>query len=153
MRALFMRPGQLEASRGERGHLTYQGRTQVRGVARRAKLELHDLEISAVLAADEPGAIQTAELAAFVLDYLGVVVVMPELSPRTPTETLLRPLLAAGDTVLVVANEPFLSSLAAAVAGRPSFPNFSLGELAMLEDRRPFGTFREGESMRPLLLA
>jgi len=133
--------------------LAAHGRTQVRGVARRAKLELHDLDVAAVLVADDPAAIQAAELASSVLDYLGVVRVMPELSPKTPPATLLKTLLTAGETVLVVAEEPFLSALAAAAAGRPSFPTFSLAELAVLEDRRPFGTFREGESMRPLLLA
>lgn len=153
MRTLFMRPGQTDEIRGTRSFLTLHGRAQVRGVARRAKLELADLDIAAVLVADDPAAIQTAELASGVLDYIGLVRVMPELAAGTPAPTLLKPIMAAGDIVLVVAGEPFLSTLAAAIAGRPSFPTFALAELAMLEDRRPYGSFREGESMRPLFLA
>ena len=57
------------------------------------------------------------------------------------------------EAVLVVADEPALSRIAAALAGRPSFPTLTPGELAVLDERRPSCTFREGASMAPLLLA
>lgn len=154
MRTLLMRPGrELEESRPAARALSATGRTTVRGVAHRLKVEIVDLDLIAIVSAPLPAAVQTAELVAGALDYLGVVRVMPELVSPTPAETQLRAILALGEVVLVVADEPFLSSLGAALVGRPSFPTFVPGQVALLENRRPFGTWREGGSMQPLLLA
>jgi phosphohistidine phosphatase SixA len=154
MRIFLMRPGgEVEDPRPASRHLSATGRTTVRGVVHRLKLELGTIDLTAIVTAPSPAAIQSAELVAGSLDFLGVVRVMPELVAPTPPDTQLRALLGLGEGLLVVADEPFLSSLGAALAGRPTFPTFVSGQIALLEDRRPFGTWTEGASMKPLLLA
>lgn len=151
MRTLFLRPG-THAEAPSLG-LSGPGRTAVRGTTYRARRELSPFELAAVVCANDPPSIQAAELAAGVLDFLGPVVVLAEIGPTTPPEVLLGKVLPLGETVLVVADEPALSRIAATLAGRPSFPTLTPGELAVLDERRPSCTFREGASMAPLLLA
>lgn len=155
MRILLVRPGSFdeEAGRPASRHLSAGGRAAVRNVVFRVKNALHDLDVGAVLTAPSPECVQTAELAAGAFDFLGVVKVWTSLVSPTPPTTLLGPLLAAADTVVVVADEPFLSGLGAAIAGRPSFPTQVPAQLSLLEDRKPFGFWREGSTMQPLLLA
>ena len=154
MRTWLMRAGaEVEDPRPSARYLSASGRTAVRSVVHRLKLELGELDLTAIVASPGPAAVQTAELVAEALDFLGVVKVMPELVAPTPPGTQLRTILGLGDAVLVVADEPFVSSLGAALAGRPSFPTLVPAQIALLEDRRPFGTWREGASMQPLTLA
>ncbi len=152
MRTLLLRPGSCADTATAR-YLSLAGRSVVRGVLRRVGLEAPALEPSAILSAAAPDCVQTAELAAFALDYLGEVRVMPALVAPTPPQALLGLLLAQGPSIVIVADEPFLSALGAALAGRPSFPLHTPGQASLLEDRRPVGYWRDGASMQTLLLA
>lgn len=136
-------------------HLSLAGRASVREVLRHVRLEGPPFEPTAIVAAPAPSCVQTGELAAASLDFLGVVKVLPALVAPTPGEVALVALLAhdAHDVLVVVADEPFLSSLGAAIAGRPSFPTHTHGQASLFEGRSPVGYWRAGTSMQMLLLA
>ncbi|MBL0193873.1 MAG: hypothetical protein IPQ09_06535 [Myxococcales bacterium] len=147
--ALLLRPGACDSGSP---HLSLAGRAAVREVLRRVGLEGPLVEPTAIVSAPSPACVQTAELAASALDYLGAVAVLPGLVAPSPAEVVLRGLVGH-DVLIVVADEPFLSSLGAAIAGRPSFPTHTPGQASLFDGRSPVGYWRAGASMQQLLLA
>lgn len=147
--ALLLRPGACDAGRA---HLSLAGRAAVREVLRRVGLEGPTLDPTAIVTAPSPSCVQTAELAASALDYLGAVLVVPGLVAPAPAEVALRDLVVH-DVLVVIADEPFLSSLGAAIAGRPSFPTHTSAQASLFDGRSPVGYWRTGASMQRLLLA
>ena len=147
--ALLLRPGACDPGCP---HLSLAGRAAVREVLRRVRLEGPALEPAAVVTAPSPSCVQTAELAANALDYLGAIVALPGLVAPAPAEVALRDLVGH-DVLVVIADEPFLSSLGAAIAGRPSFPTHTPAQASLFDGRSPVGYWRTGASMQRLLLA
>ena len=132
-------------------HLWRQGRRVVRALGTLVK-RAESPEITAVLTSPHPASVQTAELFAERVDYLGVVEAVPALAGGVPAEVVMQPILARGGTVLVVAEEPLLSDLGAFVVSRPSFPQLMHAQISVLEDRKPAWRLRPGDLARQLLL-
>lgn len=61
-------------------------------------------------------------------------------------------LLARGERLLVVAEEPALAQLGAFLVGRPTFPPAVPGQVSVIQDRKPAWCLRPGELGRQLLL-
>jgi phosphohistidine phosphatase SixA len=76
---------------------------------------------------------QTAELLADGLDYLGVVQVLPTLRPGSHPRRAAEELVAHGASVVVVGHEPMISTLGAFLLGRPSFPPFRTAQACAIE--------------------
>lgn len=115
--------------------LTARGREHARGLARL----LRDLAIEpdAVVSSPLPRAMQTAELVAEGLDYLGLVEVLPALRPGAHPRLAAEEMVARGAAVVAVGHEPMISSLGAFLLGRPSFPPFRTAQACLIDDGRP----------------
>lgn len=120
--------------------LSARGREAARGLAR--LLREQRVELDAVVASPLPRAMQTAELVASGLDYLGVVEALAALAPGRHPRRAAEELPARGRAVLVVGHEPTLSSLGAYLLGRPSFPPFRTAQCAAIEQGAPTFTAR-----------
>lgn len=120
--------------------LTARGREHARGVARLLR-EL-SVEPDAVVSSPLPRAMQTAELVADGLAYLGVVEVLPALRPGAHPRVAAEELVTYGQVVVVVGHEPTISALGAFLVGRPSFPPFRTAQASLIEDGRPTFTCR-----------
>src|SRR5205085_6774843 len=115
--------------------LSARGREAARGLAR--LLREQNVELDAVVSSPLPRALQTAELVAGGLDFLGVVEAMPELAPGCHPRRAAEELGARGRAVLVVGHEPTISSLGAFLLGLPSFPAFRTAQCAAIESGKP----------------
>lgn len=95
-----------------------------------------------ILCSPLPRAVQTAELLAASLDYLGAIssrrCFEPSAHPRVAAEELM----AAGAAVLVVGHEPAVSTLGAFLLGLPAFPSFRTAQCCAIEDGKPTFTAR-----------
>ncbi len=115
--------------------LSARGREAARGLARLLR-EQH-VELDGVVSSPLPRAMQTAELLAAGLDFLGVVEALPALAPGCHPRRAAEELATRGQAVLVVGHEPTMSSLAAYLIGRPSFPSFRTAQCAAIERGTP----------------
>jgi phosphohistidine phosphatase len=115
--------------------LSPRGREAARILAR--LLRGQRIEIDAVLSSPLPRAVQTAELVAAGLDYLGDVVSRRCFEPGAHPRVAADVILASGGSVLVVGHEPSISALGAYLYGRPSFPPFRTAQCCAIEDGRP----------------
>ena len=79
-------------------------------------------------------AVQTAELIAERLDFLGVIEALPALVPGVPPRVAASELPSRGAAVAVVGHEPGISMLCAYLAGRPSFPPLQKAQVVLIED-------------------
>jgi len=120
--------------------LSAKGREAARGLARLLR-EQH-VELDAVVTSPLPRALQTAELIADGLDYLGVVEALPSLAPGCHPRRAADELASRGEAVLVVSHEPTISALAAYLFGRPAFPPFRTAQCAAMENGKPTFTAR-----------
>ena len=89
-----------------------------------------------------PRAVQTAELLAQALDYLGPIASRRFLEPAAQPRVAASEISAAGMSVLVVGHEPSISALGAYLLGRPSFPPFRTAQCCAIEDGKPTFTAR-----------
>jgi phosphohistidine phosphatase len=96
----------------------------------------------AIVCSPLPRAVQTAELLAASLDYLGAIASWRCLEPAAMPRIAASQIGAAGLAVLVVGHEPSISSLGAYLLGRPSFPPFRTAQCFALEDGKPTFTAR-----------
>jgi phosphohistidine phosphatase SixA len=135
----------------EAGFLSLEGRQIVRAIGTRFKLN-EDVSFDRVVTSTRAAAVQTAELLADRVDYVGVVETMGALDGAIPPEVLAPQILARGASVLVVGDEPALSTLGAFLVGRPSFPPPVPGQVSVIVDRQPAYAYRPGETGRSLLL-
>jgi phosphohistidine phosphatase len=126
--------------RDEDRFLTSRGREAARGLAR--LLRENRVEPDVLLSSPLPRAMQTAELLADGLDFLGVVEVLPCLRPGSHPRIAAEELVRRGDAVVVVGHEPQISSLGAYLLGRPSFPPFRTAQACAIEDGAPTFTAR-----------
>lgn len=91
----------------------------------------------AILCSPLPRAVQTAELLAACLDYLGPISSRRFLEPSAHPRLAATEIAAAGAAVMVVGHEPSISSLGAYVLGRPAFPQFRTAQCNAIEDGKP----------------
>jgi phosphohistidine phosphatase len=120
--------------------LSARGREAARGLAR--LLREQNVELDAVVTSPLPRAMQTAELVANGLDFLGVVEALPGLAPGCHPRRAADELATRGRAVLVVGHEPTMSSLGAYLLGRPAFPAFRTAQCCALENGAPTFTAR-----------
>ena len=128
-----------------------EGRQLVRALGNRVRLT-EEPSFDRVVTSPLPAALQTAELFADRVDYVGVVEVLPSLAPHVPAQVTAPMLLARGTTIVVVADEPALSALGAFLIGRPTFPPLVHGQVSVIIAGQPAWCLRPGESGRSLLL-
>ncbi len=128
-----------------------EGRQAIRALGHRASVT-ERLAFDRIVTSPSIVAVQTAELFAERVDYVGVVEVLPSLASGIPPEIAAPLLLARGSAIVVVADEPALSTLGAFLIGRPTFPPLLRGQLSAIENRSPAWCLRPGEVGRSLLL-
>ena len=95
-----------------------------------------------ILTSPLPRAVQTAELLAGSLDYLGIVSSLRCLEPAAQPGVAAAAIRSAGGRVIVVSHEPVISAIAAFVLGLPAFPQFRTAQCCALEDGKPTFTAR-----------
>lgn len=115
--------------------LAARGREQVRVLGR--LLREQNVAIDAMLSSPLPRAVQTAELIANAIDWLGVIESHRSLEPSAQPSVAAREIMAAGSAVIVVGHEPSISALGAHFLGRPSFPPFRTSQCCAIEEGKP----------------
>jgi phosphohistidine phosphatase len=95
------------------------------------------VEPDVILSSPLPRAVQTAELLAQSLDYLGVVTSLRCLEPSAQPRVAASEIAARGISVLVVSHEPAISTLGAYLLGRPAFPQFRTTQCCAIEEGKP----------------
>ena len=133
------------------GHLSLEGRQIVRALGNRIRLN-EEPSFDRFVTSPLPAAVQTAELFADRVDYIGVIEVLPALSGAVPPDVVAKQLIARGESIVVVADEPLLSALGAFLVGRPTFPPLVPAQVSIIKDRTPAWCFRPGETGRSQLL-
>jgi phosphohistidine phosphatase SixA len=142
----------MRAALADGSHLSSEGRQIVRAIGNKLK-NLDEPSFDRFLVSPLPAAIQTAELFADRVDYVGVIEVLAALSNEIPPQIVVPALLAHGSSVVVVGDEPYLSSLGAFLIGRPTFPQLQPAQLSCIENRQPAWCLRAGELGKSQLLA
>lgn len=132
-------------------HLSAEGRRMVRAIGNKIRLT-EEPSFDRVVTSPRPAAVQTAELFADRVDYVGVIEVLPSLSNNVPPQVIAPLLLARGSTMLIVADEPALSALGAFLVGRQTFPPLVHAQVSVIRDRQPAWCLRPGDLGRQLLL-
>lgn len=120
--------------------LSPRGREAARILGRLLR-EQH-LALDAIVCSPLPRAVQTAELLAHSLDFLGAIASLRCLEPAAHPRVAAGAVTSAGAGVLVVGHEPSLSALGAFLLGRPSFPPFRTAQCCAIEDGKPTFTAR-----------
>jgi phosphohistidine phosphatase len=100
------------------------------------------VEPDAIVCSPLPRAVQTAELIAQSIDYIGAISSWRSLEPSAMPRVAANSIAAAGLSVIVVGHEPSISSLGAYILGRPAFPPFRTAQCFALEDGKPSWTAR-----------
>jgi len=113
-------------------YLSAAGRRTAREVG--ARLAREGVSFDAVLASPLVRAVQTAELVAERVSYLGEIEALPRLAPGYPVRLVAEELAARGVNVAVFGHAPGISDLGAFLCSRPSFPGLRPGMCAVVED-------------------
>lgn len=100
------------------------------------------VEPDAIVCSPLPRAVQTAELLAASLDFIGHIASWRCLEPSAQPRVAAQQLAASGASVIVVGHEPSISALGAFLLGRPSFPPFRTAQCCAIEDNKPTFTAR-----------
>jgi phosphohistidine phosphatase SixA len=132
-------------------HLSAEGRQIIRALGNKLRLS-DEPTFDRFFCSPSPASVQTAELFADRVDYVGVVEVLPALAASVPPQVVVPHLLAGGASIVVVADEPALSALGAFLVGRPTFPPLVPAQLSVIRDRQPAWCLRPGEAGRSQLL-
>ncbi len=120
--------------------LSPRGREAVRVLAK--LLREQQITPDAIVCSPLPRAVQTAELLASGLDYLGAIRSLRCLEPAAQPTVAAAEILRAGRIVIVVGHEPSISALGAHLLGRPSFPPFRTAQCCAIEHGKPTFTAR-----------
>lgn len=96
----------------------------------------------AILCSPLPRAVQTAELVAAGLDFIGTIVSRRCLEPSAHPRVAAGEIHAAGRTVVIVGHEPSMSAIGAFLLNRPAFPPFRTAQCCAIEDGQPTWTAR-----------
>jgi phosphohistidine phosphatase len=120
--------------------LSMRGREMARGLAR--LLREQEIVPDGMVASPLPRAVQTAELLAGGLDYLGPIESWRCLEPGAHPRVAATEIGGRSGTVVIVGHEPSISALGAFLAGRPAFPSFRTAQACALDGTRPVFTAR-----------
>jgi phosphohistidine phosphatase len=120
--------------------LSPRGREAARVLAR--LLREQRVELDAIACSPLPRAVQTAELVAAGLDFLGAIAALRCLEPGAHPRVAATTIAGAGARVLVVGHEPTMSMLGAFLLGRPSFPPLRTAQCCAIEGGAPTWTAR-----------
>jgi phosphohistidine phosphatase len=120
--------------------LSARGREMARGLAK--LLREQEVAADAMVSSPLPRAVQTAELLAAGLDYLGPIESWRSLEPGAHPRVAGTEIGGRGGTIIVVGHEPSISMLGAYLAGRPAFPSFRTAQACALDGTRPVFTAR-----------
>jgi phosphohistidine phosphatase len=120
--------------------LSPRGREAARVLGR--LLREQRIEPDVIVCSPLPRAVQTAELVAASIDYLGPIASWRSLEPAAMPRMAANAVAAAGFSVVVVGHEPSISALGAYLMGRPSFPSFRTAQCFALESGKPTFTAR-----------
>jgi phosphohistidine phosphatase SixA len=131
--------------------LSAEGRQIVRAMGNRIRLN-EETSFDRFVTSPFPDAVQTAELFADRVDYVGLIEVLPALAGDVPPQVTAKMLLARGSSIVVVGDEPSLSALGAFLVGRPTFPPLVHGQVSVIKDRQPAWCLRPGDPVKSLLL-
>jgi phosphohistidine phosphatase SixA len=132
-------------------HLSAEGRQIIRALGNKLRLA-EEPTFDRFVTSPMPAAVQTAELFADRVDYIGLIEVLPALANNVPPQVIAPLLLARGSSIVVVGDEPSLSSLGAFLLGRPTFPPLLHAQVSVIRDRQPAWCLRPGDLGRQLLL-
>ena len=100
------------------------------------------VEPDAIVSSPLPRAVQTAELIAQMIDYIGHIESWRCLEPSAHPRIAAGQLQTVGASLIVVGHEPSISSLGAFILGRPSFPPFRTAQCCAIEHGKPTFTAR-----------
>lgn len=100
------------------------------------------VEPDAILCSPLPRAVQTAELIAQSVDYIGVIASRRCFEPAAQPRVGASEVLAAGGSVIVVGHEPSISALGAHLLGLPAFPQFRTAQCCAIENGKATWTAR-----------
>ncbi len=100
------------------------------------------IEPDAILCSPLPRAVQTAELIAQSIDYIGVIRSRRCFEPAAQPGVGANEAMAAGGSVIVVGHEPSISGLGAHLLGLPAFPQFRTAQCCAIENGKPTWTAR-----------
>jgi phosphohistidine phosphatase len=120
--------------------LSARGREHARILGR--LLREQRVEPDTIVSSPLPRAVQTAELLAQSLDFLGPVTSLRCLEPSAQPRVAAGEIMTRGATVVVVSHEPAISSLGAYLLSRPAFPQFRTAQCCAIEDGKPTFTAR-----------
>ena len=120
--------------------LSMRGREAARVLGR--LLREQGVTPDAIVTSPLPRAVQTAELVAAGLDYLGDIHSLRCLEPSGQPRVAAQAIHAAGAAVVVVSHEPIISALGAFLVGAPGFPQFRTAQCCALENGKPAFTAR-----------
>ncbi len=95
-----------------------------------------------ILCSPLPRAVQTAELLAASIDYLGTIASRRCFEPSAHPRVGASEISDAGRSVLVVGHEPSISTLGAFLLGIPAFPQFRTAQCCAIENGKPTFTAR-----------
>ena len=101
-----------------------------------------NVEPDAILCSPLPRAVQTAELLAQSLDFIGIISSLRCFEPAAQPRVGASEIQAAGGCVIVVGHEPSISTLGAFLLGLPAFPQFRTAQCCALENMKPTWTAR-----------
>ena len=115
--------------------LSARGRESARVLAR--LLREAQIQPDAIVCSPLPRAVQTAELVAAGIDYLGAIASWRCLEPSAHPRIAGTEIARAGEAVMVFGHEPSISALGAYLMSRPSFPPFRTAQCCAIEDGKP----------------
>ena len=115
--------------------LSAKGREHARILGR--MLREQNVAPEMILCSPLPRAVQTAELLANALDYIGVITSLRCLEPSAHPRIAANEIRAAASPVIVVSHEPAISSLGAFLLGIPAFPQFRTAQCCALDGIKP----------------
>jgi len=120
--------------------LSARGREAARILGR--LLREQRVEPDAIVCSPLPRAVQTAELVAASIDFIGPIVSLRCLEPAAQPRIAATMIANAGAAVIVVGHEPSISALGAFLLGRPAFPPFRTAQCCAIENGKPTFTAR-----------
>jgi phosphohistidine phosphatase len=120
--------------------LSVRGREAARVLGR--LLREQTVSPDAILSSPLPRAVQTAELLAQALDYLGPITSRRCFEPSAHPRVAAQEIMSAGGAVIVVSHEPVVSTLGAFLLGLPAFPSFRTAQCCAIEEGKPTFTAR-----------
>jgi phosphohistidine phosphatase len=131
--------------------LSPRGREAARVLGR--LLREHAVVPDMILSSPLPRAVQTAELLATSLDYLGTVTSLRCLEPAAQPRVASAAIMAAGGAVIAVSHEPAISAIGAFLLGLPAFPQFRTAQCCAIDNGKPTFTARADlAQVRPLFV-